>query len=122
MMPEGLLLTVPEPAPLRIVVRLTSLAVAVNSAVTEVGWVGLRTQFAVPLQPPPLQPEKTEPALALALNVTNEPETNPAEHWLLPLPQAIPAGSLVTTPPPLPPSTAVTDTILGSAIIARIPA
>jgi len=53
----------------------------------------------VPVQPPPLQPLNVDPAAGVAVNVTAEPPANAAEHVA---PQEMPAGLLVTVPPPVP--------------------
>ena len=58
----------------------------------------LTMQLAVPVHAP-LQPMKVEPALGLALRVTNVPAENLVEHAA---PQLIPAGDEVTVPVPLP--------------------
>src|SRR5207249_886663 len=56
-------------------------------------------QAAVPVQPPPLQPVKVEPAAGLAVRVTAVPLAKLAEHVA---PQLIPAGLLATVPAPAP--------------------
>src|SRR5437879_11958753 len=56
-------------------------------------------QVPEPEQPPPLQPEKVEPAVGVAVKVTAVPLANGAEHVA---PQATPAGLLVTVPAPAP--------------------
>jgi len=53
----------------------------------------------VPEQPPPLQPEKVEPAAGAAVKVTEVPLANAAAQVV---PQAMPAGALVTVPLPAP--------------------
>ena len=53
----------------------------------------------MPEQPPPLHPEKMEPGAGLAERVTLVPKGKLPEHVA---PQLIPAGALVTVPPPLP--------------------
>ena len=55
-------------------------------------------QVLVPEQPPPLQLVKVEPAVGVAVSATAVPLANEAEHVM---PQAIPAGALVTLPAPL---------------------
>jgi hypothetical protein len=50
----------------------------------------------------PLQPEKPSPWSGLAVRVTVDPPTKPAEHVVPPLPQVIPPGVLVTVPVPVP--------------------
>src|SRR2546426_12720064 len=57
------------------------------------------TKTPVPLHPAPLQPLNTDPLAGTADNVTDVPMTNDALHVA---PQIIPAGLLVTVPPPLP--------------------
>src|SRR6266508_3623982 len=52
----------------------------------------------------PLQPEKTEPGLGVAVRVTEVPVAKFAEQRVL---QSIPAGLLVTTPLPVPAAVAV---------------
>src|SRR5437879_556127 len=56
-------------------------------------------QVPEPEQPPPLQPEKVEPAVGVAVKVTAVPLANGAEHVA---PQAMPAGLLATVPAPAP--------------------
>src|SRR5207249_11786881 len=56
-------------------------------------------QVAVPVQPPPLQPEKVEPAAGAAVKVTEVPLANAAAQVV---PQAMPAGALVMVPLPAP--------------------
>jgi hypothetical protein len=72
--------------------------------------VAVTDALAVTLQPPapeqfPLQPEKSEPAAAVAMSATVDPLTKFAEHDV---PQLIPAGLLVTVPLPLPANTTET--------------
>src|SRR5258705_52832 len=57
LMPAGLLVTVPEPAPAGETVRAK---VGAKVAVTLVAAVSVTGQEAVPVQPPPLQPVKAE--------------------------------------------------------------
>ena len=69
--------------------------------------VALAARFALivtvhvpfPEQPLPLQPEKTEPAAAVAVSVTELPRPKAAEHVA---PQLMPAGLEVTVPVPFP--------------------
>jgi len=63
------------------------------------GRVIVTLQVPVPVQPPPLQPVKVEPAAGVAVRVTAVPVVNAAEHVV---PQEIPAGLLVTVPLPVP--------------------
>ncbi len=53
----------------------------------------------VPVQPPPLQPVKVEPAAGVAVSVTTVPVGNAVEQVA---PQVMPAGALVTVPLPVP--------------------
>src|SRR6267378_2417602 len=53
----------------------------------------------MPVQPPPLQPAKVEPAAGVAVKVTAVPTVNEAEQAA---PQEIPEGALVTVPLPVP--------------------
>ena len=53
----------------------------------------------VPVQPPPLQPAKTDPEEGIAVSVTLVPPENDREQVV---PQLIPLGLLVTVPLPLP--------------------
>ena len=95
--PLGMLVTVPAPAPDLVTVSVkdcsAKLAVTVDAALVET------VQDWAPPQPPPLQPVKVEPAAGVAVKVTKEFAVNEAEHVL---PQLIPAGALVTMPVPAP--------------------
>ena len=68
-MPAGLLVTVPLPAPVLLTVRLY-IAPNVKLAETEVAAVTVTVQVPVPEHPLPLQPVKLEPADAMAVKVT----------------------------------------------------
>jgi len=67
--------------------------------VTVVAALSVTVQVPAPEQPPPLQPEKVDPAAGVAVKVTALPLANGAEHVA---PQAMPAGLLVTVPLPAP--------------------
>jgi hypothetical protein len=69
-----------------------------NVAVTVVTAFKLRTQFPVPLQPPPLQPANVEPDAAVAVSVTLVPAAYASEQSVE---QLMPAGLLVTVPLPI---------------------
>jgi hypothetical protein len=73
-------------------------ATRLNVAVTVP--VRVRVQAPEPVQPP-LQPAKFEPEPAAAERVTLVPASKSAVHVV---PQAIPAGALVTVPAPVPAS------------------
>src|SRR5919197_6728174 len=92
--PAGSLVTVPEPAPARVTVR-----VARTSNVA----VQLLSSFRVTVPSAqsgsPLQPVKTEPGVGVAVRVTMVPYGKTAEQ--VP-PQSMPAGALVTVPLPVP--------------------
>src|SRR5438034_394155 len=96
-MPAGALVMVPLPTPalLRVSVKdgRAKVAVTVCAAFT------VTVQVAVPEQPPPLQPEKVEPAAGAAVKVTGVPLAYAAAQVV---PQAMPAGALVMVPLPAP--------------------
>jgi hypothetical protein len=96
-MPAGALVTVPVPFPDLVTERAK--VGAVNVAVTLWATLMVTVQVPVPVQPPPLQPVKVEPAAGAAVRVTIVPIENEAEQVV---PQEMPAGLLVTVPPPLP--------------------
>ena len=96
-MPVGLLLTVPEPAPDLLNVSVKDCSV--NVAVTVVSALSATVQVPVPVQPPPLQPVKVEPAAGVAVRVTAVPTVNEAEQVA---PHEMPEGALVTVPLPVP--------------------
>src|SRR5207244_4462119 len=74
---------------------------AVNVAVTVVFAFSVTIQVPVPEQPPPDQPENTEPPAGTAVSVIAVADWNIAVHVA---PQLIPAGFDVTVPPAPPPS------------------
>ena len=73
LMPVGLLVTVPLEDPVTVVSSVNVSLLRLKVAVTVVSALTVTVQFPVPLQPPPLQPEKTEPLAALAVKVTELP-------------------------------------------------
>jgi hypothetical protein len=115
LIPAGRLVTVPVPLPAKLTV-----SVAPNVAVTDVLPVMVTVQVPVPLQPPPDHPENPDPALGVAVSVTEVPLLNSA---LQTEPQLIPAGLLVTVP--LPESTTVSagdaDTAVNNAVTETFP-
>jgi hypothetical protein len=96
-MPAGALVTVPLPAPA--LVTLSAKDDCMKVAVAEVAALMVTVQVPVPVQPPPLQPVKVEPAAGVAVSVTAVPLGNEPEHVV---PHEIPAGELVTVPVPAP--------------------
>ena len=107
LIPAGLLVTVPEPAMVTARLAFT----AVNVAVT--AWLELRVTAHVPVpeHPPPLQMVKTEFAFGVAVSVTIVLGVKLAEQ--VPTPgQLIPAGLLVTVPPPVPASVTRSPSVL----------
>jgi hypothetical protein len=72
--------------------------VVVNVAVTDVFAVGVTLQLPVPVHAPD-QPAKVEPAFGVAVSVMAVPLAKLAVHVV---PQVMPAGALLTDPPPVP--------------------
>jgi hypothetical protein len=101
LMPAGLLVTVPEPVPFFVTVKVTGVAVKV--AVTEAAAV--TAHVPVP-EHAPLQPAKVEPAAGAAVRVTTVGGVKDCEQLA---PQLIPVGVLVTVPVPVP--LLVTDSV-----------
>ena len=66
---------------------------------TVVAALSVTVQVPAPEQPPPLQPEKVDPAAGVAVKVTALPLANAAEHVA---PHEMPTGLLVTVPLPAP--------------------
>jgi len=69
--PAGVLVTVPLPVPALLTVRMKVCGSKV--AVTVVAAVRVTVQAPVPVQPPPLQPVKTEPLAGVGVSVTAVP-------------------------------------------------
>jgi hypothetical protein len=69
--PLGLLVTVPLPTPALVTVRVRGILLKV--AVTDVLAFTVSIQTPVPVQPPPLQPVKSESAAGVAIRVTIVP-------------------------------------------------
>lgn len=91
-------MTRPAPEMLTVSVWL-ELAPAVKVAVTPWSEFMAIVQVPVPEHPPPDQPVKAEPELAVAVSVTDVP----GEYAALQVePQLMPDGELVTVPLPLP--------------------
>jgi hypothetical protein len=100
LIPAELLLTFPLPLPSLVTMRANVPAVCwVNVAVTSILALTVTLHVPVPEQPPPLQPENTEPLAATAVSVTLVPLVKLAEQAL---PQSMAAGLLVTVPLPAP--------------------
>src|SRR5436309_6019989 len=97
LIPVGVLVTVPLPAP---ALETVSVKVGrVKVAVTVVAAESVTVQAPVPEQPPPLQPPKVEPAAGAAVSATAVPLVKLAAQVA---PQVMPAGELVTVPLPVP--------------------
>lgn len=97
LIPLGLLVTVPVPAPEVVTVR-TAEVPALKVAVTEMAPFIVTWQLPAPAHPPPLQPENSDPDPADAVSVT----TVLLAKLALQVPgQLIPVGLLVTFPDPL---------------------
>jgi hypothetical protein len=103
--PAGELVTLPVP-PFWTLVTLTvnvpgggGGAEALKLAVTVLFLSILTVQEPVPVQPPPLQPAKTDPEAGWTVRVTVVFLENDAEHVV---PQLMPLGLLVTVPLPVP--------------------
>lgn len=96
-MPPGELLTVPLPVPMSLTVRDTVLGGGVKVADTVCAAFMTSAQEPVPVHAPD-QPAKVDPAVPVAVRVTEVPLGKSAPHVL---PQLTPAGVLVTTPSPL---------------------
>src|SRR2546422_7647492 len=73
---------------------------SVNVAVTVVAALRVTVQVPGPEQPPPVQPLKVEPAAGAAVSVTAGPPAEPAAPGA---PPVMPAGGIVSGPPPLAP-------------------
>jgi hypothetical protein len=79
LIPEGLLVTVPEPLPPTATDSI-KLGITVNVAVTLCAALIVTWQVLVPLHPPPDQPVKLDPAEAEAVRVTSVPSPKLEEH------------------------------------------
>jgi hypothetical protein len=76
--------------------------VSVNVAVTDCAALTVTVHVPVPEHPEPFHPEKADPVPAVAVSVTEVPESNVADVDGHVVPHAMPAGLLVTVPDPLP--------------------
>jgi hypothetical protein len=110
-MPGGVLVTVPLPAPVFVTVS-TTVGAGVNSAVTVRSTFMTTVQGPVPLQAP-LHPAKVAPPKGAAVSVTGLPIGKLAKQ--LP-PQSIPLGSLVTVPAPVPDLLTVKRAVFAPAV------
>jgi hypothetical protein len=97
LIPTGLLVTWPLPAPFSVTLKAKGISVKV--AVTLCAAFIATTQVPVPPHPPPDQPPKVDMAFGAAVNVTCIPCSKLAEQAG---PQLIPEGLLITVPVPLP--------------------
>ena len=71
LMPTGVLVTVPLPAPALLTVSVNGWSE--NVAVTVAAAVTVTAHVPVPVHPPPLQPVKVDPAAGVAVSVTAVP-------------------------------------------------
>jgi len=95
LIPDGLLLTLPVPEPLKTTV---STGEVLKFAITEVFCISVTLHTPVPLHPPD-HPAKNEFAAGDALSATWVPlEKLAVQAW----PQLMPAGLLLMVPPPAP--------------------
>src|SRR3954454_13307601 len=100
--PLGVLVTVPVPTPSRDTLRSCGIDVSMlKVAVTACAASIVTTQSAVPEQPAPDHPAKSDPDAGFALRVTTVPSS---KSLLQVSPQSMPAGELVTDPAPPPSS------------------
>ena len=116
LIPVGVLVTVPVPVPFFVTVKVTGVAVKV--AVTEVVAPTVTAQVPVPEQPPPLQPEKTDPLPALEVNVMGVPLTTVSAQSTPQL-MAFVGVVLVTVPAPDPALTTLSVTDVGAAAVPQ---
>lgn len=101
--PEGVLTTVPEPAPANETDSRKVETEISKFAVTTFAELMVTEHAPVPEQAP-LQPVNADPAAAVAARLTTAPELNEAPQVA---PQLMPAGEDVTVPVPVP----VLDTV-----------
>jgi len=98
LIPAGLDVTVPVPVPA--LVTVSAKVPTANVAVTALAAAIVKTQVAVPVQPPvPDHPVNVDPAAGVAVSVTAVPLMNDAEQLAG---QLNPAGADATVPPPAP--------------------
>ena len=113
--PAGALVTVPVQAP--VTVSVSAMVAGVKVAVIVVALTGETVQGLVPVQPPPDQPVKTEPAVTVAVRTTGLPDGKLAEQLV---PHEIPAGALVTLPLPSPARITVMVTDAGAKVALTV--
>ncbi len=118
LIPDGALVTVPDPVPASVTVSCSVATVAVlKVAVTDAAFVRVTVQAPVPLHPPD-HPANVDPDAAVAVSVTAVPLGKFAEHVV---PQLIPDGALVTVPDPVPPFCTVSVS-LGTVVVLKVAA
>lgn len=79
-----------------------------NIAEILTGALPVVTHGLVPVQPPPLQPAKTDPAAGVGVRVTTLPAVKLSKQSE---PQLIPVGLLTTMPAPVPLRATVTSNV-----------
>src|SRR5258705_13919603 len=87
------------PLPGQVLVRGREKVGSEKEAVTVGAALIVAVKVPVPVKPPPLQPVKAEPAAGVAVSMTAVPLLNEEAQVA---PQEMPAGALVTGPPPAP--------------------
>ena len=112
LIPEGALVTEPEPLPATVTDSWKLEVTVLKVAVTDCAALMVTLQMPVPVQAP-LQPAKLAPAAAVAVNVTTVPLLKFA---LQPPGQLMPAGLLLTVPPAVP----VRVTVRGKLLVPLV--
>jgi hypothetical protein len=114
LMPEGLLVTVPSPAPALVTARVNVFGVAKLAMTVWLAFIATIHE-PVPLHPAPLQPPNVDPADGVAVNVTVVPLL---KVELQVVPQLMPEGLLITVPSPAPALVTARVNVFGVAKLA----
>ena len=115
--PEGELVTFPNPFPGFAIVRVRTILVKV--AVTEAAALMVTTHVPVPEHPAPVHPSKLEPDAGVAVSVTTVPTLNGSEQSA---PQSMPVGKLAMVPCPVPAAAAVSINVLRVKVAVTVAA
>src|SRR5262249_18259128 len=113
--PDGALVIVPRPVPAVVTESVTGCES--NVAVIAVEPARLNVQDPDPEHTPPPQPVKAEPRSAIAETLRVVPPGKVLEHVV---PQTMPAGALVTVPPPLPALLTVRETSCSAKVAVTV--